>query len=391
MSPSFPEPTYSVSELCQEIRALLAGAFPALWLVGEAQRVRRSQRGHLYLELVEKGAGDEIAAKLDAVIWRGDFERIAKSLAAVSIRLDEGVEVRCRAEVDFYGPAGRLQLVIREVDATASLGALERRRQETLAALRAAGLLERNAGLPLSELPLSIGLVTSEGSAAYHDFLSTLAESGYGFRVLLVHAAVQGKGAEAEIASALSLLAARLLDAVVLIRGGGARSDLAVFDSREVALAVARMPVPVLTGLGHEIDQSIADAVAHTALKTPTKVAEHLVARVAAAEEGLGRLARALVRAGESLPRTAEVGARALGKRLEAAARGALRGGAVRLEALARLCRNLGPERTLARGFSITRTASGLLVRQPEAVAAGDELLTETMGGRIRSRVEVLS
>ena len=325
------------------------------------------------------------------MIWRTDLDRIGKNLAAVGIRLDEGLALRCRADVDFYGPAGRLQLVIREIDPSASLGALERRRQETLAALRAAGLVEVNARLSLSPLPLTIGLVTSAGSAAYHDFMSTLAESGYGFRVVVVHAAVQGKGAEAEIASALVALAGLPLDAVALIRGGGARSDLAVFDSREVALAVAKMPVPVLTGLGHEIDRSIADLVAHTALKTPTKVAEFLIARVAAGEENLARLARALVRASELLPQSAEHGRRELARRLVRVAHLSLRHAEVRIEALARLCRNLGLDRTLARGFSITRTPSGALVRHPDMVQPGDELITETSGGHLRSRVEVSS
>src|SRR4029078_7543944 len=114
-------------------------------------------------------------------------------------------------------------------------------------------------------------------SAAYHDFLSCLRESGYGFRVIFFHAAVQGKEAEREVVSALRALAGLDVDCAVLIRGGGSRTDLAAFDSRAIAEAVARAPLPVLTGLGHEIDQSISDLVAHTALKTPTKVAELLV------------------------------------------------------------------------------------------------------------------
>ncbi len=282
-----PSATYSVSELAAEIGAVLADSFPPLWVVGEVQRVRPSQRGHLYFELIEKGQGESILAKLDAVLWRSDHERVRSVLAAQGLAIVEGVEIRLRASVDFYGPAGRLQLVVREVDPLFFLGQLERRRRELLAELASAGLLERNRELPLPELPLTVGLVTSEGSAAYHDFLTTLAESGYGFRVLFVHSAVQGKGAEQELVSALELAGSLPLDCLVLVRGGGSRSDLAVFDSREVARAVALCPVPVVTGLGHEIDQAIADRVAHTAVKTPTKAAELLVARVAEAEAEL--------------------------------------------------------------------------------------------------------
>lgn len=453
MTLPFAEPTYRVSQLCQEIRDFLGEAFDSLWVAGEVQRVRPSRRGHLYFELVEKGDHDEIRGKLDAVVWRGDYQRVQRLLARSGQEITEGQEIRCRGEIDFYGPSGRLQLVVREVDPLFTLGLLERRRRETLAELARAGLLERNKALPFPELPLQIALVTSEGSAAYHDFLATLRESGYGFRVLFIHAAVQGKGAEREIASALAAAAGAAVGCIVLIRGGGSRTDLAVFDSREVAFAVARSPVPVLTGLGHEIDLAIADRVAHTALKTPTKVAELLVERVAtadgelealrqalrraaaeplhrgrealgAAERGLrlarvhlevarSRLdeqARTLARVGrgrlkaaaavrqqlagrlnEAAPRSLERRRGLpdeLGCRLAAAARGHLRQARVALQGVGRLCSQLAPERTLERGFSITRTEAGAVVRHPRLVAAGERILTQTAGGVLASRVE---
>lgn len=241
---------------------------------------------------MEKGAGDRIVGKLEAVLWRSTALRVRRRLAAGGQRLSEGQEIRCLGRLDFYGPAGRLQLIVSEIDPLYTLGLLEQRRRETLAALTAAGLLERNRGLELAAVPLKLGLVTSEGSAAYHDFLTGLAESGFGFRVAFVHAAVQGQDAEAEVSAALGTLSrfARRLDCLVLIRGGGSRTDLAAFDSRRIAEAIARCPLPVLTGLGHETDRSIADLVSHTALKTPTKVAELLVDRTARAEQHLGAL-----------------------------------------------------------------------------------------------------
>ncbi len=290
------EVTYSVSELCAEVKEVVATAFPSVWVVGEVQRVNASSRGHLYFELVEKGERDEIVGKLEAVLWKTDHQRVARLLAASGQRLADGLQVRCRGNFDFFAAGGRLQLCVREVDPAFTLGQLERRRRETLAALTAAGLHERNRALPLAELPLRIALVTSAGSAAYHDFLSGLAESGYGFRVLFVHAAVQGREAEREVVSALAALAGSGVDCAVLVRGGGSRADLAAFDSRSIAEAVARAPFPVLTGLGHEIDQAIADLVAHTTLKTPTKVAEFLVERVARGELALVQLQRRLLR-----------------------------------------------------------------------------------------------
>jgi len=446
------EPTYTVSQLGGEVRDLLGEAFAAVWVAGEAQRVRASARGHLYFELVEKGERDEIVGKLEAVVWKTDYQRVRKALAATGQQLAEGMQVRCRGSLDFYAPGGRVQLCVREVDPVFTLGLLELRRRETLAALTAAGLLERNRSLPLSELPLRLALITSAGSAAYHDFLSCLRESGYGFQVLFVHAAVQGREAEREVVSALAALAGLGIDCAVLIRGGGSRTDLAAFDARAIAEAIARAPFPVLTGLGHEIDQSIADLVAHTAVKTPTKAAELLIDRVrqmdlalaevrrallrealeplrrgrealgraergldlarhrvAAAGSRLAELARAFGRLGRSALRQAardeaEAGMRineaarrgleragrerrTLGERVAAVARGRLRESAARLEGLARLCTELAPERTLARGFSITRGPAGLL-RDPAQATPGDRLVTRLAGGDLISRVE---
>lgn len=306
-----------MSALCGEVREILEEAYgPGVWVSGELHRGRRSQNGHFYFELVEKGRGDEIVGKLDAVIWRKDFERVARVLVEAEQRLDEGQQLRCFGQLDFYAPTGRLQLVVRELDPLHTLGHFERRRRETLAGLEAEGLIGANGKLPLAGLPFRIGLVTSKESAAYHDFMTGLAASGLAFQVILVHAAMQGQRAELEVASALELLVAarpggRPLDALVVVRGGGSRSDLAAFDSRMIARAMARCPLPVLCGLGHEIDRTIADLVCHTSLKTPTMVAEFLAARVLesegrvdSAERRLASIGAAvLLRAGRELRR----------------------------------------------------------------------------------------
>ena len=447
------DPTWSVSQLCEEIRGFLGEAFPSLWVAGEVQRLRESQRGHLYFELVEKDDRDGVCGRLEAVVWRTDWQRVRRALAATGQEVADGMAIRCRAGVDFYGAGGRLQLVVRDVDPVFTLGHLERRRRETLAALTAAGLLEVNRGLPLPVPPLDVALVTSRGSAAYHDFLTTLGESGYGFRLFFIHAAVQGRGAEREIVSALALAARSGAGCVALVRGGGARSDLAVFDSRAVAEAVARSPLPVLTGLGHEIDRAIADRVAHTASPTPTAVAELLVERAAACDraaaeagralrragldrlrggrEALGRAergvalarsrlaaaagrleerARALSRAGrarlgEAARRRRELAARlaaaaprrlarraaqpdAVARRLAALATARLEERTTHLDGLERLARELAPDRTLARGYSITRDAAGRTLTDPAQAAAGDRIQTRLAGGELTSRVE---
>jgi exodeoxyribonuclease VII large subunit len=422
-------------------------------VAGEVNRVRASQRGHLYFELVEKGDDDQIVGKLEAVAWRSDHQRIRQQLAKASLEISEGQTIRCRGGVDFYPPFGRLQLVVREVDPVFTAGLLARRRQEVLDSLVARGLLEINRQKPLSELPLRVALITSDGSAAYHDFLSSLEESGFGFQVYFIHASVQGKEAEREVTSALEMLSSLPVDCAVLIRGGGSRADLAVFDSQRIAEAVSRAPVPVLTGLGHEIDQAIADLVAHTAFKTPTKVAEDLVERVASAErrlvelraalarhslsllsqgrESLGRAQRGLDvvrhriesaaarlgRLSEVLPRVARwsvegqdrrlqallsglaasgprslaVARRTTGllaERIAAQAEATLREKRAVLEGWQRLCRQLSPERTLERGFSVTRDSKGNLLRHPRQVVVGERITSRLAGGDLVSQVE---
>ncbi|HEV8240060.1 MAG TPA: exodeoxyribonuclease VII large subunit [Thermoanaerobaculia bacterium] len=289
--------TYTVSQLGEEVRAFLGEAFPGVWVAGEVQRLMPSRNGHLFFELVEKGDADQIVGKLEAVIWRTDLQRLQRELKKSGQSLVEGMAVRCLCAVDFYPPGGRLQVTVREVDPLFTLGLLARRRQETLAALAEAGLLEKNRALLLPPVPLRVGLVTSHGSAAFHDFFTRLRESGYRFDVVLVHASMQGPPAEREVTSALRSLAALHVDCAVLVRGGGAKSDLAAFDSRRIAEAIAHSPVPVLTGLGHEIDRAVADVVAHTAFKTPTMVAEFLVRRVEEADRALGVAARRLAEA----------------------------------------------------------------------------------------------
>ena len=305
------EPTYRVSQLNEEIREVLGEVFPGLWVRGEVHRPRSSQRGHLYFELVEKGHGDRIVGRLDAVLWRTDHQRVRRELARSDQELAEGQEIRCFGQLDLYPPTGRLQVVVRQVDPLFSLGELERRRRETLRALEHAGLLDKNQQLALPELPLRIGLVTSKDSAAYHDFLAGLRGSQggpYPFEIVFAHAAMQGVQAETQVASALGLLGrlARPLDAIVLVRGGGARSDLAAFDSRRIAEAIARCPRPILCGLGHEIDRAIADLVCHTSVKTPTEAASWLVDRVRGAEERLRDARRELVGAAHRVLSDAE-------------------------------------------------------------------------------------
>jgi exodeoxyribonuclease VII large subunit len=298
------------------------------------------------------------------------------------------------------------------IDTAYTLGRLAEARELLVQRLRAAGLLELQTRLVLAPVPLRVGLITSEGSAAAVDFLHTLELSGHAWQVALADARVQGVEAEASVVGALHSLA-RLepaVDVICIVRGGGARTDLAAFDSEAIAEAVARCPIPVLTGIGHEVDTTVADLVAHARHKTPSACAAALVGAVVAWRERLdgawtsisklGLLA--LDRVSGDLERSSDRAASAARQHLRAqesalagcgrqlAARpGRLLDGASRsLDATEARVRGLDPARVLARGWSITRDADGRLVRSAGDVAPGGALVTTVADGEVRSTVD---
>lgn len=277
-------PTWGVLEFNRAVEGALQDAFPGeFWIRGEIQGLARTRaRKHWYFELVEKDpGGDAPLARVSVALlsWkRAGVEREMR--AAPGFELDDDVEVRIRCQIGFYPPWGKFQLAMVGVDPAFTLGQMAANRERILRTLAAEGLLERNAALALPLVPQRVGLVTSVGSAAYNDFVDEIRGSGCAFRVLACDARVQGAETEATVVAALRTLARRGCDLIVVARGGGSRSDLAGFDSESIARAIAGCPVPVLTGIGHEIDTSLADVVAHTDFKTPTACAAFLVDRV---------------------------------------------------------------------------------------------------------------
>jgi exodeoxyribonuclease VII large subunit len=297
-APAAPEePTaYSVSAFNEAVGRYLEGLFPRKFRIqGFVSGFNRSwSRGaHVYFDLVERDPADESRSLSTAsmVIWRGRRGRLQRDLEALAGpggELDD-MQVTFEVSVNFYVPRGRLSLIVEGIDLEASLGAQKLDRERILKMLAAEDLIEANSRLPLSDLPLRLALVTSLESAAYHDFVKELENSGLAFHLSCIDARVQGSEQEAAMTAAFATLRRRAaeFDAVVLIRGGGSRSDLAGFDAEALAREIALCPLPVLTGIGHEIDRSIADEVAHHAFKTPTAVAQWLTRRV---EEWLDRL-----------------------------------------------------------------------------------------------------
>ena len=277
------DPTYSVGELAVAVNdALRRGFRDGVWVRGEI--TGWSDRGkHAYFTLADDG---DDTAVVNVQFFANARMRLRPMLQRHRLRLADGMKVRIFGYLDFYAPTGRLGLKMTGIDPRYTLGDIAQARQQVLQRLVADGLLDRNGRIPLGVLPLRVGVVTSVGSAAWHDFHHELAASGFAFDLSVIDARVQGDTAVSMVAASVTTLARRDLDAIVVIRGGGARNELAVFDAEAIARAIATSPVPVLTGLGHEVDRSVADEVAHTAAKTPTACAGVLTARVAAACAG---------------------------------------------------------------------------------------------------------
>jgi exodeoxyribonuclease VII large subunit len=276
------EPTYSVVQLNSMVGEAVRRAQPdELWVKGEVQNLR-TRNGHTYFKLVEKaGRGERIQGRLDVALFKDDAPKVRRALAEVpGAALGDDVEVRIKGRVRIYPPTGQYQLVMSGIDPVFTMGRLAANRDRVLRTLEAEGLLGANSRVDLAPVPLRVGLITSQGSAAYHDFVDELLRSPYAWRVGVVDVAVQSAGAAQRIKWALGQLTQLDVDVVVIARGGGSRADLAPFDTELVARAIAAMDVPVITGVGHEIDRSVADEVSWSACKTPTACAQLLVGRV---------------------------------------------------------------------------------------------------------------
>ena len=279
------EPTYRVSDLTNAIQTALDVCFPdEVWVQGEISSLNRSAGGHVYFQLVEAGEpGGPPVAQIAVTLFSSARASVNATLKRVGgMRMTDGVEIRLRGRLSLYGAQGRLQLRMSAIDPEYTLGRLATDRERLLRTLAAEGLLGRNAAVPLALRPIRVGMVTSSGSAAEADFLHELEMSGLAWQVTALDTRVQGGASERGVAAALRQLAVHELDVIALIRGGGARTDLATFDREVVARTIAGLRLPVITGIGHEIDRSVADEVAHTSCKTPTACAAFLVTRARA-------------------------------------------------------------------------------------------------------------
>jgi exodeoxyribonuclease VII large subunit len=388
-------PVLSVSALLRSVREALERRFPLAWIAGEISNFRPAASGHWYFTLKDE------AAQVDCVMFRS-------RAAALDWTPAEGMRVEARSLVTLYEPRGRFQLNVEHMR-RAGLGPLYERFLKLRAALEKEGLFDPSAKRPIPAFPRSIGVVTSRQAAALRDVLTTLHRRNPSIPVIVYPVPVQGEGAAAKIAEMLRVANARNeCDVLLLVRGGGSIEDLWQFNEEVVARAIRASAIPVVVGVGHETDVTIADFAADQRAPTPTAAAElvspsreELLARVAelaqrATREALRRietamqtvdaLARRLIHPRERLRTSRQLLAQ-LSARLSFAAAHRLEALAAELAQLKGALGSLNPAAVLERGYSLTRNARGEVVREAAQVAEGERVTTTLAKGWIESEV----
>ena len=284
----------SLSKLLEQVKGALEKELPDhFWVIAEIMELRENR--HCYLELIEKSEENEsLLAKVRATIWASRYSMLRPYFeASTGTRLKSGIKILCKASVEFH-PLYGLSLNITDIDPSYTLGDLARLKQEAIQRLRREGVFYMNKELAFPLVPQRIAVISSETAAGYGDFMESIQNNTHGFcfHTTLFSAIMQGDEAPASIIMALEKIyeTESEFDCVVLIRGGGSKADLESFNHYDLAYFITQFPLPLITGIGHERDESLADMVAHHGLKTPTAVAEVLVDQLLAFEFRLSQL-----------------------------------------------------------------------------------------------------
>jgi len=408
----------SLSELQGLIRDKIYEALPgAFWVVAEIAEMKTHSAGHCYLELTGSDTpGGRITARARATIWSSKFRSLNTFFtASTGIPIRQGISILCKATVEYHELYG-LSLNISDIDPSYTAGDMALRREAIIRRLTTDGVISMNGELTLAPYPRHIAVVSSSKAAGYQDFINHLLNNPYGYVFVpeLFEAVLQGETTETSVIDALNMISdeAERFDVVVIIRGGGSTTDLSWFDSYEIAYHVTQFPLPVLTGIGHEKDQSVTDMVAWRALKTPTAVADFLVERTLDCENRIVDMAGSLTSsvtevmsaAGEHLSSlrnriaaTAGLIVRVNRERLDYHSE-TLHRSAVRVfrkagegtDGLEKSLRHLDPAGVLKRGFTLT-SRDGKIVTTPAELKPGDSIITHFEEGTATSTVKELN
>ena len=407
----------SLYELGRLIRLTLSRGLPdAYWVQAELSEVREAYNGHCYIELVQKAEqGNTLMAKARGTIWANIYKMLKPYFQnATGQAFTAGIKVLLQVTVDYHEQYG-LSLTVHDIDPTYTLGDMARRRREILQQLEEEGVLTLNKELTIPLTPQHIAVISAANAAGYGDFCNQLINNPYGFAFSpkLFPAVMQGDKVESSIIAALNKIATEqdLWDVVVIIRGGGATSDLSGFDTYPLASNCAQFPLPIITGIGHERDDTVIDAVAHTRVKTPTAAAEHLISIMANSAAQIDELVDRLTRGvSERMHREAthlqRIATRLpslfalvhtkqmhrieqIERNLQTAIQQYLTKQKHRIELIEKTLEGASPTHILKRGYSITR-CNGKIVKEISSITPGAILTTEWIDGTLTSEVKSL-
>ena len=380
-------PAFTVGQFSDVLNLVLKASFDeGVWIEGEIEGAKRPNP-HMYFSLIENIDGKK--AQVNINLFAGPLKNVQAKMRQQGIEIKDGMKVRLYGRPEYYGPFGKLNIIVTDIDTQFTVGDIAAQREALLKALLEKGVDKPNKRLSVPLVPLRLGVISSSQAAGWADAQQTLLESGIGFHVSFLDVRVQGDDAPRQIVAALDTLSRRKdIDLVLLMRGGGSKGDLAAFDDERIAHAIARCSHPVFTGIGHQIDTSIADVIAHTAHKTPTACAKAVITHV---EEFMGDLSWSAGELRRVTERSLERATNRIGmciERLRTRPKLVLERAQQRIEMNATTLRLLDPATVLAKGWSITRTSSGAIVRSISDVAQGDTLVTTLIDGQVTSTVE---
>lgn len=384
---------FSLYELNQHLRRVLSfNMRETIWVECELADVNFN-RGMVYLSMVERD-DFQLRAKSRGIIRPRDLDKIKKKIGdPLWSILQIGQQVLLEVQPEFSELYG-MSLQVKGLEAAYTIGQMELQRMATLKKLEAEQFTQLNRQLQLPLVPQRIAIISSKEAAGLRDFLEQLHNNPhhYAFKTELFQAAVQGVNVSREIVEQIATIEAHQqnFDAIVMVRGGGARLDLMGFDDFEVCKAVALCELPVITGIGHEVDETLADLVAHTALKTPTAVADYLVQRILQFEASLQRATLDLQQLVRRRLQNERMRMDQMEQRLRSGLQARFRQESRELQMLEQKLELLLPQKTLERGFAIVSNEKGELIRSIDQVKAGESLFLQLEDGVLKVSVEEL-
>ena len=383
----------SLSRLNSMVRAAIEEQLPLkYWVTGELSEVRATSVGHCYIELVERDeATGEISAKARGTIWSRVYSLLRPYfLEQTGREFSVGLKVLLQVSVNFHELYG-FSLDVCDIEPAYTIGDMARQRMLIVQRLTDEGVINLNKELPFPLLPKRVAVISSASAAGYGDFCDQLNGNLYGFnfRVQLFPAPMQGSKVEEGIIYALNAIACALdsWDVVVIIRGGGATSDLSCFDTYDLANNCAQFPLPVVTGIGHQRDDTLLDIVAHTRVKTPTAAAELLIHTMLVQAEKIENLRRAIPDTVSRRIADERRRVEMLVQNLPLSVAMVLQHQRHRLDIWEQQLQASSPDRILARGYTLT-LCGGRIVRSAAELSAGDEVVTRFADGDVTSTVK---